>query len=349
MGVVRIRQNILRESAVGAIATFGDPEGQPQSWLGGADLTLQTSHFRGDKNLLLGLWGIGMNGSGPNDTRYAIGAKLDYPNDLWDAAILFKRLSEDFQPSLGFIPRPGVQIANLNITFQPRPRGRILGLRVRQMFNEFENTLVTDLNGKWESYRVFMAPINWRLESGDRFEFNVVPVGERLTQTFEIEDGVVIPAADYHWLRYRLEAGLASKRRVSGQFTWWFGDFYTGSLDELSFTASWKPSSLFVVELNGTRNIGQLPEGDFTQNVIGARLRVNVSPDLQLNSYVQYDNQSNSVGANTRLRWTFRPTGDLFVVYNHNLRDMRNPLNRHIDWQFASNQLLLKLQYALRY
>jgi hypothetical protein len=46
---------------------------------------------------------------------------------------------------------------------------------------------------------------------------------------------------------------------------------------------------------------------------------------------------------NNRLRWTFRPVGDLFVVYNHNVRDI---LDR---WQLESNQLLVKLQYALRY
>jgi hypothetical protein len=51
---------------------------------------------------------------------------------------------------------------------------------------------------------------------------------------------------------------------------------------------------------------------------------------------------SESVGVNSRLRWTFRSVGDLFVVYNHNVQSL---LER---WQFESNQLLVKLQYALR-
>ena len=193
-----------------------------------------------------------------------------------------------------------------------------------------------------------MAPINWRLESGDRFEFNVVPAGERLTEPFEIEDGVVIPTGSYHWNRYRLEAGLAAKRRFSGQFTWWFGDFYTGKLDEYQVTASWKPSALFIMEMNGTRNVGRLAEGRFTQQVIGTRFRVNVSPDLQFNSYVQYDDESDSFGTNTRVRWTFTPAGDLFVVYNHNLRTL-DPLTRERQLRFTSNQLLAKVQYALQY
>ncbi|MFL5583073.1 MAG: DUF5916 domain-containing protein [Gemmatimonadaceae bacterium] len=367
MGVLRLKQNVLRESTVGAIATFGDPTGARRSWLAGTDLNYQTSRFRGDKNFLAGVWGLatdreGLAGAG---RRHALGGKLDYPNELWDLATTYKWLGEAFVPSLGFVPRPGVQIATLSINHSPRPRRPIGPLRVRQMFYEFENTLVAGVDGRWESYRSFMAPVNWRLESGDRFELNVVPTGERLPEPFEIADGVTIPAGSYHWNRYRVEGGTAAKRRLSGQATWWFGDFYSGKLDELQLTGAWKPSSLFIVELNATRNVGRLREGDFTQDLVGTRLRVNVSPDLQLNSYVQYDNESQSVGANSRLRWTFSPLGDLFVVYNHNLQHLfvdaetglplpggvpTDPTER-LDrrWGLASNQLLVKVQYAFRY
>jgi hypothetical protein len=355
MGVVRVKQNILRESSIGVIATVGDPVGRGNAWLVGPDLTYQTSRFRGNKNFLIGVWGIATDRAQLTGRKRAWGGKIDYPNDLWDVAFTYKRLGDGFDPSLGIVPRPNVQIVNFSANFQPRPKRPVLGLKVRQMFNEFENTLVTDLSGKWESYKIFMAPVNWRLESGDRFEFNVVPTGERLTAPFEIADGVVIDPGSYHWTRFRLEGGLASKRKLSGQLTWWFGDFYTGRLDELSLTASWKPSPLFIVELNGTRNAGRLAEGDFTQEVVGTRFRVNFSPDLQLNSYLQYDNESDTFGTNTRLRWTFSPLGDLFVVYNHNVaRDVvagdvpATSIDRR-RWAFASNELLVKLQYAFRY
>jgi len=68
-----------------------------------------------------------------------------------------------------------------------------------------------------------------------------------------------------------------------------------------------------------------------------------VSPDLNVSSYVQYDTTTRSIGVNTRLRWTFKPVADLFLVYNHNVRDR---LDR---WRLESNQLLVKLQYAFRY
>ena len=349
MAVLRVQQNVLAQSQVGAIATVGHPLGAANAWLAGPDLTYQTSRFLGNKNFLAGAWGVAMDADGLTGDRTAWGAKLDYPNDLLDVALTYKRIGDGFQPSLGFVPRPGVQIIYFNVVHQPRPKRRVLGLRVRQMVNESLNTLVTDLAGKWESYRLFFAPVNWRLESGDRFEINANPTGERLTAPFEIADGVVIPPGSYHWYRYRLEAGFAPKRRVSGQLTHWFGRFYTGKLNEYILTGAWKPSSFFIVELNGTHNYGRLPQGTFTQQVIGSRFRFNVSPDLQLNSYVQYDNDSRLIGTNSRVRWAFSPVGDLFVVYNHNVRELLDSTLGIRGRAFDSNQLIVKLQYALRY
>jgi hypothetical protein len=159
---------------------------------------------------------------------------------------------------------------------------------------------------------------------------------------FEVADNVVINPGAYHWRRYRLEVETAPKRRLWTQVTWWFGGFYDGELDQFEWIGAWNPIPLLTVEFSGERNIGRLPSGDFTQTLVGTRLRINVSPDLSVSSYTQYDTESDSVGVNTRLRWTFLPVADLFVVYNHNVRSL---LDR---WELDSNQLLVKLQYAWR-
>ena len=364
MGVLRYKQNVFRESSVGMIVSAGDPLARSGSWMTGIDGVYQTSRFRGNKNFNVGAWALATDRAGLTGDKRAWGARIEYPNDIWQLGLLYKRLGDAFDPSLGFVPRPGVQIIQLTSNWIPRPKRPVLGLHVRQMVNELVPRVVMDLDGKWESYRIFFAPINWRLESGDRFEFNFNPTGERLPAPFTIAPGVTIPAGAYHWHRYRLEGGLAPKRRISGQATWYFGPFYTGRLDEVILTTAWKPSSLFSLEVNATRNIGRLREGRFTQDLFGTRVRMNVSPNLQFNSYAQYDNTSDTFGANTRVRWTFSPLGDLFVVYNHNLRHDIDPdtglpftggiqtdptqrFNR--SWGFASNQLLVKVQYAFRY
>jgi hypothetical protein len=348
MAVVRVKQNVLRESSVGFIATAGDPVGRPGSWLVGPDLTYQTSHFRGDKNLRLGVWGLAVGRQDLVGERTAVGAALDYPNDLWDISASYKRIGDAFDPSLGFVPRPGVRMANLGYVWQPRPTHPIGPLHIRQCFWENELSFVAGLTGGWQSYRYFMAPINCRLESGDRFEFNIVPTGERITDVFELPDSVMVPPGAYHFFRFRLEAGLATKRRFNAQATWWFGGFYDGRLDQFEITGAWKPSSLVIVEFSGEHDVGRMPEGNFTTDLAATRVRLNVSPDLQLSTYLQYDSEAAAFGTNTRLRWTFGPPGDLFVVYNHNLRT-RDPVSLKRQFAFVSNQLLVKLQYVFRY
>jgi len=338
MAVGRVKRNIWRESWVGVIATVGDPLGRPGSWLGGADFTYATSRFRGDKNFLVGLWGLATGRQDLGHDATAFGFKIDYPNDLWDIALSSKRIGRDFDPSLGFVPRASVFLHEGGANFSPRlTRGPI-----QQMFFEFEPSLATDLDGRWESYRVFMAPVNWRFRSGDRFEFNVNPTGERLTAPFEVSPGVVIAPGSYQWRQYRLEAGTAQKRRLYAQVTWWFGGFYDGTLDQYEWTGAWNPTPLVTVEFTGERNVGRLPSGHVTQTLVGNRLRLNLSSDLSFSSYLQYDTESESIGVNNRLRWTFRPAGDLFIVYNHNVQSM---LDR---WHLESNELLVKLQYAWR-
>ena len=337
MGVARVKQNLWRESWLGGIATVGDPLGSSGRWLVGGDFTYATSRLRGDKNFLVGVWGLATDQQAGGDAT-AYGVKVDYPNDKWDIAVNYKRLGRDFDPALGFVPRPAVQLFNLGID----NRTRIATGPFQQLVHEFRPFVATDLAGRWESYRVFIAPINWRFRSGDRFEFNANPVGERLVAPFEVSDGVVIAPGRYDWLQYRLEVGTAQKRRLYTQVTWWFGGFYDGTIDQVIWTGAWNPTALFTIEFSGERNIGRLPAGDFTQTVVGNRIRINVSPNLSVSSYVQYDTVSDSVGVNSRLRWTFRPEAELFVVYNHNVRSL-------VDrWQLESNQLVMKVQYAFR-
>lgn len=338
LAAFRLERNLLGESSVGLIATAGDPLGRAGSFLVGLDATYQTSRFQGGKNLWVGVWGLLTRRDGLVGDKAAWGLKVDYPNDLWDVALTYRRVGDGFDPSLGFVPRRAVSAYRLSATFAPRPHGTFL----RQMFHQLVGELFTDPSGRWESYRVFTAPVNWQLESGDRVELNFVPAGERLVEPFEIEDGVVVPPGSYGWRRWRIEAETAAKRRLAGQVSFWFGGFYGGRLRELQVEAAFNPSPLVTFELSAEHNVGRLPQGDFTQTLLGLRARLNLSPDWQVTSFVQYDDGSRTLGSNTRLRWTFRPQGDLFVVYNHNLRRSDGRFRRE------ENEILLKVQYAFR-
>ncbi|NOX66439.1 MAG: carbohydrate binding family 9 domain-containing protein [Chlorobi bacterium] len=227
LGAFRVKQNFSEEYSFGMIGTYGDPVTNNKNWLIGSDFTYQTTRFLGDKNLIAGAWGLYNNNKELVGDNTALGFKLDYPNDLWDISLKMKRIGDAFLPSLGFVPRPGIIYYSLGADFMPRPEWKL----IRQFFFESFFRLITDLNNNWESYIIFTAPVHFLLESGDRFEFNIMPRGENLTEDFEIEDGVIIKSGPYHWQRFRLENW---KRHLKGQL---MGRQHGGLV--LSIEANW--------------------------------------------------------------------------------------------------------------
>ena len=61
----------------------------------------------------------------------------------------------------------------------------------------------------------------------------------------------------------------------------------------------------------------ELAGGDFTAELVAVRTEVAFDVRWSWLNLVQYDNESESVGVNSRLRWTPRAGQDLFVVLNH--------------------------------
>ena len=340
MSVVRFKQNVLKESSFGFFGSHGDPQGRSGSASIGSDFTYQTTRFKGNKNFLVGVWGMYNDRADLTGEKGAYGFKIDYPNDIWDVALTYVHIGDGFQPSLGFVPRTGINKIVGGGTWGPRPKWKL----VRQMKNQLFVTHISNLNWQWQTYRVFTAPINWRFESGDRFEFNIVPQGERLLEPFQIASDVTIQEDAYNFMRYRLEAQLAAKRKVNGQLTWWFGEFYNGNLDEYQASINWNPTTIITFEFSGTRNIAELPGGNIDQTLLGFRTRFNVTPDLQLNSFIQYDTDSKTFGVNSRIHWIFYPQGDFFIVYNNTA----NYLSSEEGFARDNSQLLVKIRYNFR-
>jgi hypothetical protein len=338
MATARLRQNIWQESYIGALVTAGDPLGRSGSWTTGVDFTYQTTTLLGNRNFTVSLWGLAAGREDLRGDTAAYAFKVDYPNDEWDWRVWYKRVGPDFDPSLGFVSRRASQSWNPSFMHRPRfSRGPI-----QQMSYGFNPYIWTDLSGRWETYDTQVQLADLLFRSGDRIRIGVSPSGDRPQAPFEISPDVVIAPGPYQWVRRSITATTAQKRRFSAAVTWGSGGFYDGELDQYEWSGVWNPAPLVTLEFTTERNIGRIRSGRFTQQLVGARLRMNVSPDLSLASYIQYDTDTDSVGVNTRLRWTFAPVADLFVVYNHNVRSL---LDR---WELESNQLLAKIQYTWR-
>ncbi len=347
--VGRITYDVDSHLTVGTIITDGDPDGVSNNTLMGADAIWQTSTLGGDKNFSVGAWVAGSSGDVPSGRSNGWGLKVDYPNDLWDVAFIYKEFGEGLDPAMGFLPRPGTRWVTGGASYMPRPETGLFDW-VRQFKFELYPRVVYDLNGNVQSWRVFTAPFNARTESGEHLEANYVPEFEWLEEPFEIADGVVIPAGEYQFDRFRVEVETSEHRPVSVSSSVWFGEFFTGTLTQweagINFASGGGHLHLNLVAEN---DFGYLPEGDFIQRLYHLRAVYAFSPDLIFSTDTQYDSEARDVGINMRLRWTIEPGNDLFLVWGSG---MKRPAGPDDDWglvRSVEDHLAVKLRWTLRY
>lgn len=339
--VARVSRNLFQQSWVGGILTHGEPSGSGSNTLIGGDARFATSTFRGNKNLSLDLFLLGTDDGATGARDGAGGFKIDYPNDRWDVALNWRQIGKRFQPALGFVPRSGIRKTNFSMAFQPRPER----WGVRQFFFEVNPVVVTNLQNRLESWSVFTAPVNLRTESGEHLEWNYIPTFEHLDLPFEISAGVVVPPGSYRWTRYRSEVNTATKRWWVIDAALWWGGFYGGTLEQIVFGATLKPSRHVALSVQGERDAAILPEGAFQTDLLTVKADYNVTPNLSWANLAQYDNESRVVGLQSRFRWILQPGNDLFLTIN---RGWRRTLD---EGRFVPvfDRASAKLQYTIRF
>jgi len=73
-----------------------------------------------------------------------------------------------------------------------------------------------------------------------------------------------------------------------------------------------------------------LSGGDFSTNLIGARLGYAFSTAHFFNALIQYDSDTKDVSSNLRLNLFHTPTGDFYLVYNECRSSVGKVLDRAI-------------------
>ncbi len=344
----RISYDVTPKLRLGTMLTNGNPDGIHRNTLAGLDGVWRTSQFLGDKNFLVGAWTAVSSGDIPKGNRAGWGFMIDYPNDRWDCNTSLNQFGKSLDAGLGFLPRPGTRRFDASCEFKPRPSKSGPFRWVRQEFMEHRYYRVTNYLGMTESWRFFWAPINVRLESGDRFEFNYVPWYEYLPQPFEIAKGVTLPVGGYNFTRFRGEFETSSHRWWEFGTTTWFGTFYDGRLlqqeNYLRFTDR---TGRWQAGVSSDQNFGTLKEGSFVLRLMQLNLTYAYNPNVVWTNFLQYDTESQNIGNNMRLRWTLKPGNDLFLVWNRGWQRLllsRNDLSIVPD----KDVLAVKMRWTFR-
>ncbi len=152
----------------------------------------------------------------------------------------------------------------------------------------------------------------------DAWRGSLIRQTERLFVPFQIRPGIVIPAGLYEFDGWSL-GGRTNRSRslsLSGQLAG--GDFFDGTHFTSFLSLDLRASRFFKASTGWGYNDVELPSGDFETNLFSQRFDFTFSPDIRLNTLIQYSDADDDVGLNLRFNWEYKPGSDLYVVYNHN-------------------------------
>ena len=341
----RVYQNIFSQSKIGVIFTTGNPEDDSVNQMYGMDFVYSTNKFMKNKNFITGAWFTYNNNNIEDGKHYAYGLKVDYPNDLFDIQFTYLYFGDAFQPSLSFLSRSGVQTISTGLSYRPRPVKGFVGKYVRQFFFELYTSFFWKLDGTLETMRIFTAPINFRTENGEHVEFNIMPNTDVLDESFEISEDIIIPQGKYNFLRYRFEYSTSSYRMIKFDFSYKFGNYYNGKLNQLELGLDFKLHGNINTSLQAEFIRGKFSGDDFKENLYRFKFDFYLNPDLGLLNFVQYDDVSKELGINTRFIWRVSPGNTLYLVYNKSWERRWDPVSR---FHPLSDRGTIKLQFSIR-
>ncbi len=332
-----------RQSYVGAIFTHGEPTGKTDNTLYGADMSIATSNFLGNrKNFDFTLYGLKTKTPGLDSRDYSYGAEVRYPNDRINLSYSWQDIGENFDPKLGYVRRRGVSVHSLLAQYRPRTQNNRY---IRQFtfgfgFDDYYNT---KLDGT-ESRAYSVNPFNLLFHGGERLSYTVDHEFERLFEPFHIHDGIAIPPGEYSHVRHTVSLTGPTNKVISYSLTFDKGGFYSGSSDQLVASLTWKKSASLTSSVEIREYWVRLAEGNFNTTLALVKLNLFFTPKISLTNFVQYDTDSQNIGLQSRLRWILKPGQEFYVVFNHQWQE--DAFDR---FRSLTGDVRAKVNYTIRF
>ncbi|MEE2790344.1 MAG: DUF5916 domain-containing protein [Acidobacteriota bacterium] len=323
---VRMRRDILRRSSVGALFTGRSVslDGQGSNETFGVD-----GVFSFYDNVKINAYLARTRTAGINHDDSSHQVQFNYNGDRWGVVAERLAVGANFNPEVGFVPRDDFKRNYAEFRFSPRP----LGIdTVRKFMFEGNLDYTTDGAGTLAT-RLQQGLFGIEFANGDWFFAGITDNYEWLKNPFDITPEITIPLGDYSFVNARVVYALGMQRVVSGGVTVDHGGFFGGERTGLGYTfGRVNLSPQLSVEPSLSFNRIDLPQGDFSTELVSVRTTYTLTPRMFVAGLVQYNSTFDSLGTNLRFRWEYQPGSELFVVYTDE-RDTLNP-----RWSFVENR-----------
>ena len=309
--VARVRRDILRRSAIGALVT------RRSTTVGGAG-SAETFGLDGTfaffSNLTIQTYWAKTQTPGLSGDDESYRANLEYNGDRYGLTLAHLRVGDNFLPEVGFVRRDNLRKHFVTTRFSPRLRSSKV---IRKLASEGQMTYVE--NGRTGIVESRNAHGEFRVEflNSDSLEVSYDKGYELLPAVFRIARGVNIPVGGYDLSTARAQFTLGQQRPASGTVYAEHGEFYLGDRTAFGYSgARVKVKPQLAVEPGISVNRVTLPFGSFTTKLVSSRVTYTVTPRMFVSGLTQFNSSNNSLSSNVRMRWEYAPGSELFVVYN---------------------------------
>lgn len=362
--VGRVKRQFFEQSTIGAIYTRRSTAADPMGFApvaqhtAGIDLDMRTRHFLGDKNATIsGFVAANSNPLGADDPGRenlgfgdlsSWGARISYPNDVWDGHLSYRVFGDDFDPAVGFVTRNNFRRVNSRVQWSPRVPG-VSWLRALNFQAQLSRQTTID-TGILEDRSWQFKVLGLNFESGDGLDFNANHAFEYLDDAFEVSDGVTVMPGEYGNWEYRVGGRTSGRRRVSVNGSYSKSGFWDGDRQQSEARVTFRPNPGVSLSTNFEYNSVDMPTGSFTASLYEVSGDWNPNPWVSMTNQVQYDDQSELVGLFARLRWIVKPGNDIYLVYSHNWQYvslLANPNERQLVT--LSRGASFKVNYTYRF
>jgi hypothetical protein len=338
--VGRASVNVFRESLLGMIVTNGDPTSNDSNTLIGTDFIYRNSDGPFGETVMGHAWFQQSDSPGLDDDNQAFGAFFQVPSDRLDVKLGALEIQENFKPALGFVNRAGIRQYDASVRYRTRPTaGRWL-----MIDNTVQSSLVTDVDGAVLSRLNRIRPVEFFTHGNDSLAVEWKSSFEHVTSPFLLFGRLLIPVGEYDFDRHRVEFKSGNQRPVSVILSYEDGGYFGGDRRESIVDLQWRQSAHLYLGIGFIQNVIKLPSGEFTSHLGKLKADIAFNSRWSWSTFVQYDNVSEVVGVNTRLRYEPVAGRELLFVFNHG--ESISPGN---EYSSTSSELVLKASYTFRY
>ena len=321
---LRLRRNVLTNSDIGVIALNKEAGGPGYNRVIGTD-----ANFRFFESLdvnfavartfspagVIGGVRLQADQTGNRGSESMGNAGVHYRDRRWELQGTYARIGARFNDEMGFVPRTG--IAKFDSTYGARFRPTRTSKWLRELFPHLGVTNVSWLTGDLQS-RLIGAHMSINLQDGSGGEIGVDPTTENLIVPFQINRrrGISIPVGRYQFndwhatWRTNASAPVSLNSRVDA------GDFYDGSKQSYGVGAAVRLRGRLNASINESRNQIRLRGGQYTTDLISARVEYGFSTIAFANALLQYNTDAREWSSNLRFNIIHHRLSDFFLVFN---------------------------------